>query len=465
MQQAFIVTGLGYGDEGKGSVVDWLTHRHKAHTVIRTGGPQALHRVVTSDGREHVFQQFGSGTFRGAATHLSKHMLVAPHALLREAAVLRQVCGYNPLTNLTIHEHTPIILPIQGICGRIRELARSNNRRGTVGVGVGETIRDQENQDMIILHAADLETKLIPELVSIAWEQKQAECRAIAKQAIDSGSKLAEQINEQLAMVTDSLLKQTIYDLEKVRIWAKVINDKYVAKHILDKDGTVIVEGSQGVLLDRVHGFYPYTTKVRATPETARDILTTGHYAGKVTSLGVVRSYATRHGHGPFVTEDASLTQALPDKANKTDPWQGTFRVGHFDAVATRYAATACGAGAIDGLVVTCLDRTADLPIWSICTAYQHEATALPDGTGALMEKTENLFDIQTNGPDSMSQFFTQCQPVLQHYEKNRTSPWSRQESQAMQIQHCVGIPVYAISTGETECDKMLVQQPVVTYV
>lgn len=49
-KKVFVVTGLGYGDEGKGKTVHWLCFKYKAHTVIRIGGPQALHRVVTSGG-------------------------------------------------------------------------------------------------------------------------------------------------------------------------------------------------------------------------------------------------------------------------------------------------------------------------------------------------------------------------------------------------------------------------------
>ena len=42
----FIVVGLGYGDEGKGSVVDYLVRQYKANLVVRfNGGSQAAHHV------------------------------------------------------------------------------------------------------------------------------------------------------------------------------------------------------------------------------------------------------------------------------------------------------------------------------------------------------------------------------------------------------------------------------------
>ena len=82
--------------------------------------------------------------------------------------------------------------------------------------------------------------------------------------------------------------------------------------------------------------------------------------------LGVVRTYTTRHGAGPFVTEDAALT--LPEAHNGVGEWQGAFRVGHFDAVAHRYAVEV--AGGVDALAVTHLDVPCRAPGLRICTSY-----------------------------------------------------------------------------------------------
>ena len=70
MQQVLLTVDLGFGDAGKGSIVDFLTRVYAAHTVVRyNGGAQAGHRVVTAGlaPQEHIFAQFGSGTLAGAA--------------------------------------------------------------------------------------------------------------------------------------------------------------------------------------------------------------------------------------------------------------------------------------------------------------------------------------------------------------------------------------------------------------
>ena len=89
-KQAFIVVGLGYGDEGKGTVTDYLTRKFQAHTIIRfNGGSQAAHHVVTNEGLTHCFAQFGSGSLvANVKTYLSSYMVVDPLSLIVENKAL-----------------------------------------------------------------------------------------------------------------------------------------------------------------------------------------------------------------------------------------------------------------------------------------------------------------------------------------------------------------------------------------
>src|ERR1041384_8832751 len=103
MTHGWCIAGLLLGDEGKGKIVDALTRRIGASLVIRTGGCQAAHHVVTDDGRSHCFAQFGSGALAGARTHLSRFMFIEPVALIREAAHLEALGVRDPLSTLTVH--------------------------------------------------------------------------------------------------------------------------------------------------------------------------------------------------------------------------------------------------------------------------------------------------------------------------------------------------------------------------
>lgn len=449
-KNAYIITGLGYGDEGKGSIVDWLTVEHQAHTVIRTGGPQALHRVVTSDGREHVFSQFGSGTLRGAKTHLSRHMVTAPSALLREGRMLRTLCGRDVFTGVTIHRDSLLVTPAQAVTGRVRELLRGAERRGSVGVGVGEAVRDAEVLGELALYAGDLASPHLPEILSELWQYKRSQYESYADRASGLLEPIGTAVRDQLALIADeNLWQQTVTEFAEIARHVRIVDDEYVAEKILAPSGTIICEGSQGVLLDRMYGFYPYTTKVRSVPNTARELLESGGYTGHVRSLGILRSYATRHGHGPFVIEDATLTSILPDARNQNDTWQGNFRIGHFDAVVTRYAATVCGPAAFDGLVLTCLDRTRGLAAWAVCTAYHHR----PSDT---LWNTHDLLDQKNLNSDRLSTMLGECQPILYHIDQKHVPLAERSKQQTEAVARQIGIPVYAVSIGVTEKDKFL---------
>lgn len=136
-----IVTDLGYGDAGKGTVVDWLCAQRRVGAVVRfNGGGQAAHNVVLPDGRHHTFAQFGSGTFRGVPTHLSRFVVVDPLALAAEAAHLGEVGVPHPFGLLTVDREALLATPYHVAAGRARELARAADRHGSCGMGVGETM-------------------------------------------------------------------------------------------------------------------------------------------------------------------------------------------------------------------------------------------------------------------------------------------------------------------------------------
>src|SRR5207248_6354838 len=125
-----VVVDLGYGDAGKGTVVDWLCASRPVHTVVRfNGGAQAGHNVVTPDGRHYTFAQFGAGTFHpGVRTHLSRHVVVDPLALVAEADHLVAVGVPGPLGRLTVDRSALLATPYHRAANRARERARGAGR-------------------------------------------------------------------------------------------------------------------------------------------------------------------------------------------------------------------------------------------------------------------------------------------------------------------------------------------------
>ena len=138
MSEHVIVADLGYGDAGKGTVVDWLCATRPVHAVIRfNGGAQAAHNVVLPDGRHHTFAQFGSGTLRGVPTHLSRFVVVDPLALSAEAAHLVRLGVPDPFGLLTFDEgfrHLAGIRPRTGKGQEVHCLDAYQLRRGLTEV-------------------------------------------------------------------------------------------------------------------------------------------------------------------------------------------------------------------------------------------------------------------------------------------------------------------------------------------
>jgi adenylosuccinate synthase len=364
---AILIADLGYGDAGKGSIVDYLARITPAHTVVRyNGGAQAAHNVVTPDGRHHTFSQFGSGTFLPSVrTHLSRFMMVNPLAMLAEERHLQSQGIYDAFSRLSIERDALLTTPFQQSANRLREIARGNGRHGSCGMGVGETMSDWLTHGSQVLFAGDLTCRRT--VVKKLHFMRDAKIAQLEDLLDDLAS--AEHARQDLQILCDPHIVDTTADVyQYISGLVSIVEPGYLGK-ILERPGAVIFEGAQGVLLDEWYGFYPYNTWSTLTFKNADVLLSENSFIGETLKLGLVRAYATRHGAGPFVTEDAGLSRQLPEAHNQNNPWQREFRIGYLDLTAIRYALSVIGN--VDGLVVTNLDRMDAIAEWRVCEQYQ----------------------------------------------------------------------------------------------
>ena len=393
-RKAILVVDLAYGDCGKGTIVDFPTRQCRADAVVRfSGGPQAGHNVVTPDGRHHTFSQFGSGTFvPGVQTVLSRYMLVEPYALYNEEAHLRQIGISDAMTRLHIDARCPIITPIHQAANRLREVARGSAAHGTCGMGVGEIMQDLRDHPEVIFYAGDLADRALVKSRLLRLRDLKA-------------SQLHDAIRDLAAHPELQLEIQTLLDLS----WMETAFNLYARLHErvcecdqwMRSSETLVFEGAQGVLLDETFGFYPYTTWSTTTFQNAEQLLNDSRFDGQRTRIGVLRSYFTRHGPGPLVTEDAALRGRLAEPHHSETGWQGRFRTGPFDAVAARYALSA--AGGVDLLAITHLDQLEKLPP-RICAAYANQDAA-PFDLPLFTQPTTEIMD-------RVTQQLVRCKPV-----------------------------------------------------
>ncbi len=400
------VVDLGYGDAGKGTVVDWLCATQPVGAVVRfNGGAQAAHNVVTPSfgsvpGRHHTFAQFGSGTLHGVPTHLSRFMIVDPLALPAEADHLRELGVADPFALLSVDGAALLSTPWHAAANRARELRRGESRHGTCGMGVGETAA------FALAHPGD------------------------APRAADTRSPTV--LRRKLRAVRDALSAElgelAVAPLERVAQAFEAFGAavRLVASSSEVLKGRCVFEGAQGVLLDEWRGWHPYTTWSTTTFDNVASLLAEAGQQGEAMRLGVVRSYTTRHGAGPLVTFDEALTAALPDRHNGHGGWQGAFRVGHFDAVAHRYALEVCGG--VDALAVTHADVAARHPL-RMCLSYRDFGPLTPGEFGDLAYQ------------EKLTGRLLEAEPVYSDFTD---------------VGQVLGAPVWVRSFGPTYLDKTL---------
>jgi adenylosuccinate synthase len=317
MIRAAAVIGAGWGDEGKGAVVDALAAASDIPVVIRfNGGAQAGHTVdYGHDDARHVYSHFGAGTGVGSPTFLSKHFVVNPTLFRKEWVELVEK-GINKTPRVAIDPDCMITTPYDVMLNRWAEEARGDTRHGSCGIGFGETIQRSESG-----------------LGTFMWEAARyadfrSRLRAIAKYYAPAR---AEELGigvlnwERLEMLT-SRLTAWFEDLEFMMDNTIVVNHPSLA--FGDRD--FLFEGAQGLLLDQKYGHtFPHVTRSNTGLTNVISLLKEWNITphGGLDVWYVTRPYSTRHGAGPLDWEGSSTACKIVDATNKHGPWQGAVRI------------------------------------------------------------------------------------------------------------------------------------------
>lgn len=336
--------GLGFGDEGKGATVDWLcsvggvSGKGVAAVVRYNGGGQAAHNVVAG-GVHHTFRQLGSGTLAGVPTYLSQHHRLDVEQVVAEAIQLERKGVEGVLARVSVHPEALLVTPVHEAANRARERARGVGRHGSTGLGIGETT----------FYAAAVGNRL---------RAGQSYGNTTAPADADGTAPRAEDLRDRRALVAriDELVRfyaplgldvPTVDEMADVLVehgdQVRIADD--LARHL--DAGEVVFEGAQGALLDEDAGFHPYTTWSSPLPSKVTALAGQRPYV-----VGITRTFHTRHGAGPFPSEDPTLE--VRGDHNGTGEWQGAFRFGRLDLGMLRYGVALVQP---DALAVTWTDQ------------------------------------------------------------------------------------------------------------
>jgi adenylosuccinate synthase len=307
MKSAKVVIGANFGDEGKGCITNYLST--KETTVVRfNGGAQAGHTVCMPDGRRHVFGHIGSGSFKGAATHLSRFFIINPLLFIKE---------YNKLgldIKITANPKSYVTTHYDMLINQIVENYRTN-KHGSCGVGINETIQRCDNLFNIaptILHNED---HILARLEHIRnnYFDKRLDILGVPTKF----RKIATSLDE----------------LDKAFVKAsKFFRDKVELQHDEEIMFTrnIVFEGAQGLLLDQDSKYFPHVTHSKTGLDNVLELIK-GSSIDHLDVYYVTRSYLTRHGNGPLPHEIPAETFDIQDETNITNKYQGSLRFAPLD--------------------------------------------------------------------------------------------------------------------------------------
>jgi adenylosuccinate synthase len=319
------VIGAQWGDEGKGKVVDLLSE--KADLVVRyQGGSNAGHTIV-NNGEKYVFRLLPSGILREKCQCLiTDGVVFDPEILLAELDALRNRGIVIDEERLKISDGAALILPYHKLIDAGREERMGHGRIGTTMSGVGPAYEDRASRRAILFR--DLFSPSLKDRLALALEEK----NHLLKNYFEKATVDPDQLYSMLLQYAERLKRFRLRDAGGV---------VYAA---LEKGEDVLFEGAQGVLLDLVHGTYPFVT----SSSTSAGGVCTGVGLGlsridKV--VGVVKAYTTRLGKGPFPTElDDFAGRHIQKNGIEVGAYNGQKRrCGWLDLVALKYAMRVSG--------------------------------------------------------------------------------------------------------------------------
>ena len=161
------------------------------------------------------------------------------------------------------------------------------------------------------------------------------------------------------------------------RLAPHIADTRLVLNQALERGENVLLEGSQGTLLDVDHGTYPFVTS--SNPTAGGACAGSGIGPTRISRvIGILKAYTTRVGEGPFPTElfdeYGEMLRKVGGEIGVTTGRQR--RCGWFDAVIARYATRVNG---LTDLFVTKLDVLSGLERVPICVAYDVDGERVDD--------------------------------------------------------------------------------------
>jgi adenylosuccinate synthase len=348
-----IITGVQFGDEGKGKIVDMLSEEYDIVARFQ-GGDNAGHTVV-AEGKTLKLHLIPSGVLFGARLLIGPGTVMNPRILMEEIAMLAENGVEVTTAKLGIDAKTSIIMPYHIALDALRESKRAV-KIGTTNRGIGFAYVDKVGRDEIQLADMADKDRFLRRLAELA-PQKEA---ALAE--LGGDSKIARRdVAEYVEL--GKKLKPYITDVSKEINLA------------LKYGKNILAEGAQGTHLDIIHGTQKFVTSSSTIAGSACAALGVG--PTKVDRvIGVIKAYITRVGEGPLPTEQENeVGKHLREKGGEFGTTTGRpRRCGWFDLPLAEKSINLNG---YTNMALTKLDVLTGLNPLKLCIGYEVEGKQL----------------------------------------------------------------------------------------
>ena len=323
MKTVKIVIGSGFGDEGKGYMTDYFANEAKEQNksclvVCHNGGSQKGHTVISPSGLRHIFHHFGSGNIAGADTYISKDFIVNPIIFNKEYEDLKRK---GIVTKTFIHKDCLVTTPFDMMINQIVEEYRNENRHGSCGLGINETIVRNLKMNKRIFELSKLSFIDIASFLDDVAEYVPIRLHELGVDSIST--KWLDILSKRYNIIANYM-----YDLYEMLKRGEFVDDS-----IFDKYEYVIFEGAQGLLLDQNNmEYFPHLTPSNTGITNPVNMIKDKNVTD-IEACYATRTYMTRHGAGRFDSECSKdeINPNMVDLTNVPNEFQGTLRYGKLD--------------------------------------------------------------------------------------------------------------------------------------
>ena len=350
------VTGINWGDEGKGRVIALLAE--KADIVVRyQGGNNAGHTVVTNTGK-FILNLLPSGIIHpDVVCVLGDGMVVDLEHLASEIQSIRDKGVAVSPANLKLSARATISMPWHRVQDELEEarLAKTGSAFGSTKRGIAYAYSDKYRKKTLrlgdLLH---LDEENIKARLKTMLEAKNLELAGCYHQNEMSYNAMLSWCQKQADLFAPYICDTGSY-----------LSDA------LKRGKKVVLEAQLGAMRDIDYGIFPYTSS--SSTISAYGPIGAGIPGEQLDHVvGVLKAYSTCVGAGPFVAEKAeneSWKNTLREAGGEYGAATGRpRRVGPFDVVASRYGAKCQN---VDKIALTKLDVLSNFEVIPVITAYK----------------------------------------------------------------------------------------------